>query len=126
MNSVQEGFVMGRRRLEKKERMVGTVLLQAVAYMFPLALLFNTNMRAIPALYSELHNVLDTRGGNLTQHSSRRIMMTLATNLCEDDDDKAAAVDILRSIIASGRRNCSIIARARRRYSNCPALQYAL
>ena len=105
MNSVQQGFVMSMWVLETEERMAGTVLLRAVADTFPPALLVNENMRAIPALYSELRNVSDTRGCNLTQHSSRRIMMTLATNLYEDNDDKAAAVDIMRSIIASGRRS---------------------
>ena len=105
MNASQQGFVMSIRVLEKEDRMVGAVLLRAVSDMFPPASLFNENMPAIPALYSELRNFLDTRGCHLTQHSSRRIMMTLATNLYEDDDDQSAAVEIVRSIIASGRRN---------------------
>lgn len=41
----------------------------------------------------------------MTQHSCSRIVMTLATHLYEDDDHKAAAIGIVKSIIASGRRN---------------------
>lgn len=62
MSSAQKGFDKSIRVLEKEDRMVGAVLLRAVSDMFPPASLFNENMCAIPALYSELRNVLDIRG----------------------------------------------------------------
>lgn len=41
MNSVQKGFLMSIRALEKKEKIAGAVLLRAVSDMFTPASLFN-------------------------------------------------------------------------------------
>ena len=56
-------------------------------------------------VYSRLRDFLDSRGCNLQQHSSRRIMMTLATNLYDEGEDREAATSIVNDVIALGRRN---------------------
>lgn len=91
--------------LESEDRMTGVVLLWSVSDMFPPASLFSEDMRAIPALYLELCNVFDKSGVNLLQNSSRRILMKFATTLYKNETDKAAAVEIVKSIISSGRKN---------------------
>ena len=83
----------------------GVNLLRSIADLFLPAVLFSKELRALPSIYPELRNYLDTKGCNLTQHSSRRIMMTLATNVYEEQEDKQAAVDIVQSIMAAGPRN---------------------
>ena len=79
--------------------------LRSVADMFPPSDLFSKELRSLLSVCSELHNFLDSRGACMTQHSSRRIMITLAHNLYEEQENKQAAVDIVQLIFASGRRN---------------------
>lgn len=78
--------------------------MEYIAEFFPPSVLFSAELRSIPVLHSELRNLLDRRGAILTQHSSRRILMTLSTNLYEEEEDKNAAVEIVRKVISSGRR----------------------
>lgn len=104
LNDVQKGFVTSIRLLEGSEEDTSS-LPRSVADMFPPADLFCKELRSLPSVYSELRNFLDSRGARMTQHSSRRIMMTLAHNLYEEQVDKQAAVDIVQLFIASGRRN---------------------
>ena len=104
LNDVQKGFITSIRLLEGKKE-DSSSLLRSVAHMFPPADLFSNELRSLPSAYSELRNFLDSRGASMTQHSSRRIKMTLAHYLYEEQEDKQAAVHIVQLIIASDRRN---------------------
>ncbi len=48
---------------------------------------------------------LNLKGAALTPHSSRRIRMTLAHSLYEDNEDTVAATEIARTILAQGRQS---------------------
>ena len=72
--------------------------------MFSPAELFYKELCELPAVLTEIKNFLDSRGANMRQHSSKRIMTTVANNICEDQEDCHAAVDILTEILAAGRR----------------------
>ena len=73
--------------------------------MFPPVDLFSNELRSLPSAYSELRSFLDSRGASMTQNSSKRIMITLAHNLYEEQEDKQADVHIVQLIIASDRCN---------------------
>ena len=105
LTSTQKGFISSIRMLESQPNLLGVQLKERVAEMFPPAMLFGKELSDFPACYSSLRDFLDSRGGNLQQHSSRRIMMTLAHNLYEEGEDREAAIEIVTDIIAQGRRN---------------------
>lgn len=102
MNDIQKGFVASIRMLEPDETIVGPALVRTVGEMFLPAVLFVSYVRAMPDWNTELRNFIDSRGANLTPHSSRCIMMKLATNIYEDSKDRTAAENIVRDIIAAG------------------------
>ena len=104
LNDVQKGFITSIHLVQSSGE-EGDALRRAIAEMFPPSELFSKEVRSFPSVYSELRNVLDTHGGRMTQHSSRRIMMTLASKVYEEQEDKQAAVEIVQEIIAAGRRN---------------------
>lgn len=76
LTSTQKGFITSIRMLEINPNLVGTALKNSVAEMFPPALLFSKELQDLPACYGSLRDFLDTRGAELRQHSSRRILMT--------------------------------------------------
>ena len=73
--------------------------------MFPPASLFGQEICGIPAVLIELRNFLDSRGENLQQHSSHRVVMTLAYSLYEEAEDTHANIDMAREIVAAGPRS---------------------
>ena len=92
------------RHLQDVDTVSSENLKRTVAGMYPLTVLFSQEIRDLPAIYSELRDFLDSRGANMTQHSSRRVMMTLSTSLYEEQEDTLAATEILDEAIAAGRR----------------------
>ena len=96
LNDNQRGLINSVSLLESNKEITGQTLLLEFADMFPPAALFGKELSNMPAIYSELRNFLDSRGENMQQHSSRRIMITLA--------HKLYAKSIVYEIIASGRR----------------------
>ena len=104
LNDTQRGFINSIRLLEANEDLIGSTLLEEVADMFPPAILFSKDLCELPAVFTELRNFLDSRGTNMHQHSSRRIMMTLATNIYNEPEDTDAATAIVTEIMAAGKR----------------------
>lgn len=104
LNDTQKGFITSIRLLQTSEES-GDGLSRIVADMLPPSQLFSKELRSLPSVFSELGKFLDTRGAGMDQHSSRRIMMALASNLYEEQEKKQAAIDIVQEIIAAGRRN---------------------
>lgn len=96
METVQKGFVTPIRILESEDSMTGTKIVQNIAKKFQRAVLFEMSLRAVPALHTELINFLGSR---------RRILITLATDVYQDEEDSNAAVEIVKGIISAGRRN---------------------
>ncbi len=66
---------------------------EAFAEMFPPSDLFSPEIRSMAAVYTNIRDWLNDNGANLTPHSSRRIIMTLASSLYDDSEDTVAAVD---------------------------------
>lgn len=85
--------------------MTGEQVKHAFAEMYPPATLFDISLRSIPTVYTNLRDWLNSKGANLRQHSSRRVMMTLATSLYDEAEDREAAITIATEIIADGRRS---------------------
>lgn len=105
LTSEQKGFITSIRILQQNQSLSGAHLKQSVAEMFPPASLFSKELCDLAVLHSSLRDFLDSRGANLQQHSSRRIMMTLATAVYDEPEDQQAAKEIVTDIISQGRRN---------------------
>eukprot|EP00171_Calliarthron_tuberculosum_P023645 IDg23645t1 len=73
--------------------------------MYPPAVLFSPKIMAMPSIYSSLRDWLNGRGANLAKHSTRRVIMTLASSLYDESDDREAAMEIAGQIVAEGRRS---------------------
>lgn len=104
LSDKQRGFVVSIRHIEATNTLHGDALLRSFADMVPPAQLFCKELCKLPVIFTELRNFLDYKGANMRQHSSRRIMMTLANNIYEEQEDRQAAVDIVSEIVAAGRR----------------------
>ena len=100
----QKGITSTIRHLQDDDTVSSGNLKRTVAEMYPPAILFGQKIRDLPGIYTELRDFLDSRGANMNQHSSRRVMMTLATNLYEEQEDTLAATEIVQEVIAAGRR----------------------
>lgn len=105
LTSTQKGFISTIRLLQQQEELQGDSLKATVADMFPPASLFSKELCDLSIVHTCLRDFLNARGCNLQQHSSRRILMTLATNVYDEGEDREAALDIVRDIISQGRRN---------------------
>ena len=104
LTSAQKGFISSIRFLETTPDLTGIHLKRTVADMFPPPSLFRQEICDLPAVHIELRNVLGAKGANLAQHSSHRVVMTLAHGLCEETEDTQAAIEMAREIVAAGRR----------------------
>ena len=113
LNEKQKGFLTSIRHLEAANVIHGDSLLRMFSYMFPPAGLFSKELCELPAIYTELRNFLDARGANMQQHSSCRIMMTLAHNVYEEQEDGQAAIEIVSEIVLAGRRMRADLSQAR-------------
>ena len=107
LTSAQKGFISSIRFLETTPELTGIQLKRTIADMFPPASLFQQQICDLPAVHIELRNFLDSRGGNLEQHSSHHVVMTLAHVLYEEPEYTQAAIDMARDIVAAGRRSRS-------------------
>ena len=105
--SAQKGCISSIRFLETTPELTGIQLKRTIADMFPPASLFQQEICDLPAVHIELRNFLDSRGGNLEQHSSHRGVVTLAHGLYEEPEDTQAAIDMAREIVAAGCRSRS-------------------
>ena len=79
-------------------------LKRTVVDIFPLASQFRQEICDLPAVHVDLRNFLDAEGANLAQHSSLRVVMTLAHGLYEETEDTQAAIEMAREIVAAVRR----------------------
>ena len=120
LNEIQRGFVTSMRLLDDSGQ-ESVNLLRTLADLFPPTVLFSKELRALPSIYPERRKYLGANGCNLTQHSSRCIMRTLATNVYEEQEDKQAAVDIVQSTMAAGRRNRENVNHLRTQISVSPS-----
>ena len=103
LTSAQKGFISSVRIIESNTDLTGQKLRKTVAELFPPAVLFGKEICNLPAVHIELRNVLDSRGANLPQHSSHRVIKTLAHGLYEETEDTQEAVEMARAVIAAGR-----------------------
>lgn len=103
LTPTQRGFVVSMRNVDPA--ITGDALKEYIAEMFPPAHLFGKEIADMPCVWMELRSYLDGHGARLAQHSSRRIMLTLANGLYHEAEDRTAAMEMANEIIASGRRN---------------------
>ena len=109
VNEVSEsvaGLIVTVREIDARAQesaMSGTQIKDEFAELLPPAQMFGDPIRVMPTIYSGLRDWLNAKGANLTQHSSRRVIMTLASSLYRESENREAAMDIARGIIAAGR-----------------------
>ena len=107
LTRAQAGFINSVRMLDDEIRsgpLSAEELKASVAEMFPPAVLFGDEINALPYAHRALRTWLDTNGANLTQHSSRRIPLTLATSLYDEAEDRDIAETFARELVASGKK----------------------
>ena len=104
---VQKGVINSVRVFESEITSVplsGPQVKEAAAETFAPATLFHSDVVALPSFYREFRRFLDRYGASLTQHSSHRAIMTIATDLYEDQEDVNAATEMAKAIVMAGRR----------------------
>eukprot|EP00171_Calliarthron_tuberculosum_P023415 IDg23415t1 len=102
------GLIYSVRDLDariQESAMTGVQVREAFAEMYPPAVLFSPKLMAMPAVHSSLRDWLNSRGANLAIHSTRRVIMTLASSLYDESEDREAAMEIAGQIVAEGRRS---------------------
>eukprot|EP00171_Calliarthron_tuberculosum_P018940 IDg18940t1 len=102
------GLIYSVRDLESRVQesaMTGAQVREVFAEMYPPAFLFSPKIMAMPSLYASLRDWLNSKGANLTQHSTRRVIMTLAGSLYDESEDREAALEIAGQLVAQGRRS---------------------
>lgn len=102
LSPTQTGFVISMRTVPTD--LSGQSLLSNVAELFPPAHLFGKEIRDTPGIWVGLRNFLDSRGASPNQHSSRRVILTVAQGLYNEGEDREAAVELANLIIANGHR----------------------
>lgn len=90
MSNRQRGFILSIRSLDPTY--TGSALKDTVAELFPSAHLFSEELREIPGIWLELRKFLDKNGTAMTQHSSRRVILTLAHSLYDDAEDRHTSI----------------------------------
>ena len=101
------GLILSVRELEYRiaeDNLNRNQVKEAFAELYPPAALFSTSIQALPAIYPAILNCFNENSAALTPHSSRNIKMTLATQIYTEKEDKEAATEILKGIIAANRR----------------------
>lgn len=79
-------------------------LRETFAEMFFPSTLFNQEILDLRSGLVELRKFMESRGVNLTQQSSRRVIQTVAHELYSDAEDCESAIQTAFSIISHGRR----------------------
>lgn len=100
--STQTGFLISMRSIDPA--LIGDNLKSHIAEMFPPSHLFCKEIADMASVWIELRSFLDARGATLQQHSSRRVILTLAHGLYTEAEDRNAAVEIANDIVSAGRR----------------------
>lgn len=83
LKSVQKGFITSIRLLQGDTELPVVQLKHSIAEMFPPALVFSKEICDMPIAFMSLRDFLDTQGANMSQHSSRGIIVNLASNQYE-------------------------------------------
>lgn len=103
LSQIQKGFILSIRALDEdivSLQMNGSDVKASVSKLFPPGVLFSDDLMNLPFCHRKLRDWLDSHGANMAQHSSRRVLMTLATNLYGEVEDRQAAEDIARALIS--------------------------
>ena len=107
LTNVQRDIVTSIRLLQEDilgKNLNGADVKRQFADMFSPAILFSPELLEVQAIHTRIRDFLDSNGANLTQRSSRRILMTLAHELYDDAEDRESAIQMAKDIIAQGRR----------------------
>lgn len=102
LSPTQTGFIVSMRSIDPE--LSSENFRCQIAEMFSPAHLFCKEIADMASIWMELRSFLDARGASLQQHSSRRILLTLAHGLYPEAEDRNAAVDIANDIVFAGRR----------------------
>ncbi|OSX74486.1 hypothetical protein BU14_0287s0005 [Porphyra umbilicalis] len=107
LSSEQKGFVCSVRMLEGEMQgasLIGDQVKTALAELLPPAALFGPEITTLPYVRRELRKWLDSRGANLQQQSSHHFVMTLATSLNKDAEDRVVATQMASALVAESHR----------------------
>lgn len=107
LSAEQKGFVCCVSMLEGEmpgASLIGDQVKTALAELLPPAALFGPEITALPYVRRELRKWLDSRGANLQQQSSHHFVMTLATSLNKDAEDRVVATQMASALVAESHR----------------------
>ena len=104
LTSSRKVLISSMKMLSQPQDLVERDLKAIVADIAPTISLLSKELCDLSVVYPQLRNFLNGRGCNLQQHPSRRIMMTLDSNLSDETEDKAAVMAIVKDIKADGRK----------------------
>lgn len=97
LTPAQSGFVISVWLLQDDIELNswnGTDVKCAFADRFRPAQLFDGSIQSLSSFYSKVRDFLDRHGSNMTKHGSRRVIMTLASNISEEADDRDTALQM--------------------------------
>lgn len=77
---------------------------EAFSKMYPPGMLFSEDIQTVPEIYPAWFK---NEGCNLTPHSSRIIMKTLASNIYTEAEEANAAMQMVTAVIALNRAKVS-------------------
>lgn len=75
-----------------------------ISELFIPASLFTKEICDLSPVWVEIRNFINSRGANLQNHSSRRVILTLAHGIYDDAEDLDAALQTAQLIFAAGRK----------------------
>ena len=107
LTTSQVGFINTIRVLEDEMNyapMDGQQVKATIAELFPPAVLFASELLALPLIHRQLRARLEKRGANLTERSSRRVLLTLATSLYDEVEDREVVEELATKVMAENRR----------------------
>lgn len=82
---------------------------EVFAEMYPPSFLFSPNLMTMPSIFASLRDFLNSKGAKLTQHSTQRVIMTIASSVYDESEDREAALENAENLFSE--RRCSLRSR---------------
>lgn len=102
LSPIQIGFILSIRNIDPA--LSTEQLCNRIAEMFPPVRHVSQEILALPSRHLPLRKVLDSRGAIVQQHSSKRIMQTIAHDLYSNAEDRKSTIQSASLIISHDRK----------------------
>lgn len=105
MTMKQKSFIIGLRTIDPEIQ--GQALREIIADEFLPGILFDPEIGRLGGVWHGLRTWLASRGVILPQHSSRRIILTLASGIYEDAEDRTIAMELAQRYVTNQKRGAA-------------------